>query len=171
MKLRKLELKDAAYMLEWMHDPSVVEYMGTNFAEKTIDDCRKFIEASQICTDTLNLAVTDDEDNYMGTVSLKHIDREKKTAEFAITVSAAAMGKGYSKYGMRTILEKGIRELLLEKIYWCVSAENLRAVRFYDKSGYMRTEEVPRHIKMPYDKKEKLLWYVYDENVKPKDQL
>lgn len=43
MKLRKLEEKDAKLMLEWMHDKSVVEFMGANFEAKTIDDCKKFI--------------------------------------------------------------------------------------------------------------------------------
>ena len=51
MYLRKLEPKDAPLMLEWMHDRSVVAHLGANFAEKTIDDCLRFISASQ--TDAL----------------------------------------------------------------------------------------------------------------------
>ena len=58
-------------------------------------------------TDTdLHLAVANDNDAYMGTVSLKHI--HDGTAEFAITVRACAMGKGYSQFGMVSILEIGI---------------------------------------------------------------
>ena len=161
MKLRKLEQKDAELMLEWMHDKSVVEHLGTNFAAKTITDCQNFIKASQNDEKNLNLAVVNDNDEYMGTVSLKHIDKQNGTAEFAITVRAAAMGKGFSKYGMQKILEKGIEEVGLKKIYWCVSVDNLRAVRFYDKCGYIRSEEVPEHIKEPYKQTANLLWYVY----------
>lgn len=34
MKLRNLENKDAAFMLEWMHDTSVVKYMRSDLLIK-----------------------------------------------------------------------------------------------------------------------------------------
>lgn len=162
MKLRKLELKDAEYMLGWMHDDNVVHFMGTNFAEKTIDDCRNFIKSSWNDENNLNLAVVNDNDRYMGTVSLKHINSTNRTAEFAITVCADAMGKGYSKYGMQKILEMGIKDLKLERIYWCVSKLNERAVKFYDKCGYKRICNIPNYIKEPYGQNDNLIWYLYN---------
>lgn len=134
MKLRKLEQKDAPFMLEWMHDESVVEYLQADFAHKTLEDCRSFIEAAQDTTKNMHLAITDDNDEYMGTVSLKNI--ENGSAEFAITIRKVAMGNGYSKYGMKEIIRIGLEELELNRIYWCVSPENIRACRFYDKNGY-----------------------------------
>ena len=161
MKLRKLKVEDAPLMLEWMHDESVVSQLAANFAAKTIDDCRNFIAASLTGDDDLHLAVTDDADTYMGTVSLKHIDRTRGTAEFAITVRACAMGKGYSHFGMESILKMGIAELGLKVIYWCVSPKNARAVRFYDKHGYARTTAVPASILNAYPADMPLIWYVY----------
>lgn len=160
MKLRKLRPEDAELMLQWMHDNSVVEHLGTNFAEKTLEDCQRFIASSQTAENDLHLAVTDGEGEYMGTVSLKHIDRANRTAEFAITVRAAAMGKGYSRFAMERILEMGLGEMGLDAIYWCVAPVNRRAVRFYDKCGYQRTEDVPAHILAPYPSDMELLWYV-----------
>lgn len=138
MKLRKLQSKDAELMLEWMHDESVTEYMQTNFASKSIEDCRRFVEAAQNASKNMHLAIVDDNDDYMGTVSLKNITEED--AEFAITIRKTAMGKGYSKYGMQEIIRVGFEELNLKIIYWCVSPENKRAVHFYDKNGYRRVE-------------------------------
>lgn len=138
MKLRKLQLKDAPFMLEWMHDKSVVENMQTDFASKTIEDCENFIRAANSTIHDLHLAIVDENDIYMGTVSLKHI--ENNTAEFAITVRKSAMGKGYSHFGMVEILRVGLEELGLDRIYWCVSSNNKRAVRFYDKNGYQRID-------------------------------
>ena len=37
VKLRRLKPEDAPLMLEWMHDPSVVEKLQTNFAGKTLN--------------------------------------------------------------------------------------------------------------------------------------
>lgn len=136
MKLRKLKRKDATFMLEWMHDPTVTENLQTDFRRKTIEDCEAFIDAGQNGNENIHLAIADDSDEYMGTVSLKHITASE--AEFAIAVRKSAMGRGYSKYGMEKILQYGFADLGLESIYWCVSPENKRAVCFYDKNGYHR---------------------------------
>ena len=161
MKLRKLASHDAPLMLEWMHDPSVVGHLSTNFAEKTLEDCQGFIDWANNAKSDLHLAIADEADTYMGTVSLKHI--HEGTAEFAITVRAAAMGKGYAGYGMAAILEMGIRQLGLSAIYWCVSRYNARAVRFYDKNSYVRTESVPESIRNAYTPEQNadFIWYVY----------
>lgn len=161
MILRKLQPEDAPLMLRWMHDRSVVAHLGTNFAEKTLNDCLRFIEASREDRENIHLAVAEDDGVYMGTVSLKHIDRVHGTAEFAITVRAEAMGRGYSRFAMERILDMGLGELGLESIWWCVSPANVRAVRFYDKCGYRRTAGVPEHILAPYPEDMELLWYVY----------
>ncbi|MGN8738920.1 GNAT family N-acetyltransferase [Bilifractor sp. HCP3S3_D3] len=135
MRLRKLEEKDAPLMLEWMHDDSVVHFLQTNFAAKDIDDCKTFINIAKNETENLHLAIVDDNDEYMGTVSLKDI--HKNSAEFAITIRKCAMGKGYSSFGMSEIIREGFSRGL-KCIYWCVAPENCRAVRFYDKNGYHR---------------------------------
>lgn len=164
MKLRKLELKDAPLMLEWMHDDSVVHFMGANFAEKTIEDCKNFIQYSQTCEDDLHMAVVDENDEYMGTVSLKHINRKLKMAEFAVTVRKCAMGQGYSAYGMKEIIRIGLEELHLDQVIWCVSKVNERAVRFYDKNGYQRTTDIPQEFIDMYTEEQNagFIWYVED---------
>ena len=48
MKIRKLELKDAPFMLEWMHDESVVVNLRSDFLKKTLSDCINFINLSEI---------------------------------------------------------------------------------------------------------------------------
>lgn len=137
LKIRPLLPKDAPLMLEWMHDPDVVRYMHTDFASKTLEDCERFIKTAKITKKNLHYAIVNDEDEYMGTVSLKQI-RDGK-AEFAITVRACAMGKDYARFGMKKMIEKGFTELELDEIYWCVAPENARALRFYDKNGYERS--------------------------------
>ena len=138
MKLRNLELKDAPLMLEWMHDKSVVEDLRTNFLSKTIEDCENFIKNSWDDKNNWNVAITDEEDTYMGTISLKNIKED--SAEFGITIRACAMGKGYSIWAMKEILNIGFQEKNLKKIYWCVSPDNKRAVRFYDKNEFRRVD-------------------------------
>lgn len=159
--LRKLRPEDAVPMLEWMHDESVVEHLHADFLHKTLQDCERFIRFSQDDKKDLHLAVTDQTDAYMGTVSLKNIDQQSGTAEFGICMHPAGMGTGLSKAAMAEILEYGYRILGLKEIFWCVSARNQRANRFYQKNGYMFAERVPEKIESVYQdiKSEKLIWY------------
>lgn len=158
--MRSLNVKDAQYMLEWMHDDSVVHDLQTDFSSKTLDDCIAFIEKSLNDKENINLAITDDKDEYMGTVSLKHIFNG--SAEFAIAVRKCAMGKGYSRFGMEEIIKKGFNELGVYKIYWCVSPLNVRAVRFYDKNGYVRVSPDLINVKAYYTEKQinEYYWYL-----------
>ncbi len=139
MKLRPLARKDAPLMLEWMHDECVVKDLQANFAAKTLEDCENFIRSCANSSENLHLAIVDEKDEYMGTVSLKHI-RPGIDGEFAITIRACAMGKGLSAFGMKEIISVGLHQLGLQKVYWCVSPDNKRAVRFYDKNGYPRVD-------------------------------
>ena len=160
MKLRKLELKDAPLMLEWMHDKSVVEDLRTNFLTKTIEDCKNFIESSWQDKDNWNVAIVNDEDIYMGTVSLKNI--KETSAEFGITVRSCAMGKGYAIWAMEEALRFGFVERDVQKIYWCVSPENKRAVRFYDKNGFARIDAKELDMIEGYTQEQiaAYVWYV-----------
>ena len=158
MNLRKLELKDAPFMLEWMHDPTVVEYMQTDFAGKTLYDCKSFIEKSWNDKRNLHLAIVDKQDIYMGTVSLKNI--QNFSAEFAITIRKSAMGKGYSKYATQQIFDLGRKQKGLKNIFWCVSPKNIRAIKFYDKNGYPRVDKnAVNHEGYTIDQVNSFIWY------------
>lgn len=157
MVLRRLELKDAPFMLEWMHDRNVTQYLKANFASKKLKDAEAFIQASWSNKKSLNYAIASDEDEYMGTVSLKNI--EAGSTEFAIVVRSKAMGLGYSWFGMKKILEKAFEELRLERVFWCVSLDNTRAVRFYDKHHFQEASDIPDRILREYAGDKNLKWY------------
>lgn len=159
MKLRDLELKDAPLMLEWMHDQSVVANLRGNFLGKTIKDAEEFIKLSRNKLQNIHLAIATDEDEYMGTVSLKNVGRDNNSAEFAITVRKSAMGRGYSWYGMEEIIRRAFEEYNLESVYWCVSRNNERAVRFYDKHNFHEAVDISKEIRNRYAEMKNLKWY------------
>ena len=159
MKLRNLEEKDAPFMLEWMHDDTVTGQLRGNFSEKRLEDCKTFIESSLDKNENVHLAIVSDEDEYMGTVSLKSINRVNNSAEFAIAVRKCAMGKGYSWFGMEEIIRLAFDDYGLESVYWCVSRNNARAVRFYDKHNFHEALDIPSEILKRYEGISNLKWY------------
>lgn len=158
MRLRKLEIKDAPLMLEWMHDPEVTAFLNANFAKKTLGDAEDFIKSS-IDENNIHLAIVSDLDEYMGTVSLKHINKENNTAEFAIAMRTIAMGHGYAWYGIQAIIEKGFSEIGLESIYWCVDRDNTRAIRFYDKHNFHEALDILPSVLARYHDNRNYKWY------------
>ncbi len=156
MYLRELKPKDAPLMLAWMHNDGVVSGLRGDFKSKTIEDCKAFIESS-ISEHSVHFAIAADTDEYMGTVSLKNI--EDGCAEFAITVRMEAMGKGYAWFGMEAILDKAFNSLGLECVYWCVSRDNERAMRFYDKHHFHEAVDIPSYVLERYADVNNLKWY------------
>lgn len=157
MNIRNLEMKDAALMVAWMHDKNVTQNLHADFGSKTIEDAEAFIRASWTDENNLNLAIVSTSDEYMGTVSLKHI--ENGSAEFAIVVRSEAMGHDYAWYGMSSIIDKAFRELGLESVYWCVSRNNTRAVHFYDKHHFHEALDIPKKVLERYKGVDNLKWY------------
>lgn len=171
MKLRLLEERDAPLMLEWMHDLSVVGNLKADFMKKTLADCKEFIYKAQDTREDYHMAVVDDNDVYMGTVSLKHI--KHKSAEFGIVVRKAAMGRGYSIYAMQEMLRVAFEELHLDRVFWCVSRINKRALHFYDKNGYQRISDKAIDICEGYSEEEieAYLWYQVERNGSTNDVM
>ena len=159
MYLRRLKEDDARFMLEWMHDISVTGFLKTDFSCKTFEDAYDFIIDSQKDDNNLNLAISNENDEYMGTVSLKHIN--EVNAEFAIVVRRCAMGKGYAKFGMDEIIKMALFDYNLRYVYWCVNPDNKRAVIFYDKNNYDRIDYSKIHICGNYGQKQLKAYYWY----------
>lgn len=160
MYLRRLEKKDAPLMLEWMHDPKVVQYMRTDFSKKSIEDCYEFINGS-ITDVSQHYAIVSDIDEYMGTVSLTHIDEDSTTAEISVVVRNSAMRRGYSWYAMETIISKAFEIDSLEAVYWCVDTHDKRALKFYEKHDFHEALDIPEVIQNRYKDYQNLRWYSF----------
>lgn len=138
MNLRKLEYKDAPTMLEWMHDSDVTNYLKNDFAKMKLKDCIDFIEKTKYDTDNIHYAVCDEKDEYLGTISLKNIDKISGTAEYAISFRSKSIGTGTAFEATKEILQIAFLKLNLNRVYLDVLCENKRAVRFYEKVGFIK---------------------------------
>lgn len=134
--LRYLEEKDAAGMLEWMTDPMIVCFFRFDASKITLDSCREFIAASDKERSTRHYAIVDEKDTYLGTISLKNIDQNKKSAEYAISTRKCAHGTGAAMKATQGLLCIAFLELGLERVYLNVMKENGRANKFYRKAGF-----------------------------------
>lgn len=160
MELRSLVDKDAKYMLEWMSSKAITQDLDLDYSSCNIENTKEFIKSLEWTIDEKHLAIVSDEDEYMGTVSLKHIDQLDGLAEFAIVVREKAMGKGYAWFGMLEMLKNAFEKYNLNRVYWCVNKNNRRALRFFLKHGFnMLDGDVPAEIIKRHSNEENLLWF------------
>lgn len=161
--LRNLELKDAKPMLDCLKDPKVNLLMNIDGSKMTIFDCEKFIKSSLESNNHKHFAITDNYDKWVGTISLKNIDLNSKTAEYAIITASNVHGTGISYLSTMEILNYGFNVLKLEKVYLNVVKDNERANKFYQKCGFKYEGCFKNHIYIKgkiYD----LLWYAILKN-------
>ncbi len=158
MTLRKLEEKDAPYMEEWMKDEKINRYFRFDPDKVTFISVLEFIKNNQNNRNSYNFAITDDEDTYLGTVSLKNLDINAKNGEYAIALRSSAQRTGAGRFATIEILKFAFEELGLERIYLNVLSENEHAIKFYQKIGFIYEGESYHHINLRGELKS-LKWF------------
>lgn len=154
ISLRELHEKDAPLMLEWMHDSEIQKSFKKDMLNAQIEDTKKFCLSATIPAlndvvsgDSIHMAIVDESDEYLGTISLKNIDFDNMSAEYAITTRKKVHGKGVAFKATGLILKKAFEELGLHRVYLNVFADNLPAIKLYEKSGFVFEGEFIEHIK------------------------
>lgn len=144
-------LKDAAGMLEWMHDPSCNVFFKKNMSKMTMEDVLRFISINGNAEESLgsrHYAVVNDNDIYLGTISLKNINMDSKDAEYAISLRGITRGTGVAETATMLLLKVAFQELGLEKVYLNVLAINERAIHFYQKIGFIEASSPTKNIEI-----------------------
>ncbi len=170
ISLRELHEKDAILMLEWMHNPVIQKSFKKNMLDANLEDTIKFCISSKVPTlgeiksgDSIHMAIVDENDEYLGTVSLKDINWDNMTAEYAITTREKVHGKGVAFKATGLILRKAFKEYGLHRVYLNVFSDNEAAIRLYERAGFRYEGEFREHIKMGEEYKD-WKWYGMLEN-------
>lgn len=152
IRLRKLLVKDAPYMYEWMHYKDIYKSFRTDMGKLTLDDAKKFCEEAGCCEDistgdSRHYAIVDSKDDiYLGTISLKNISIENRNAEYAIVTRKEAWGKGIAYKATGLILDKAFSEMGLHRVYLSVYSNNVAAIRLYERCGFKYEGEFREHF-------------------------
>lgn len=159
--LRPLMEEDAKLMLEWMHDSDINCWFQIDFSEfveqQAIDFIRKANETNGNRTQ-YHYAITEADGKYLGTVSLKNVDRINRNAEYAICMRKEAMGKGLAFQATQDILKIAFDELNLNRVYLNVLSDNKKAIGLYERSNFRYEGEWKEHLYLN-NKYRSIKWY------------
>lgn len=145
-RLREIQLKDLEKMHEWMNDPEVTESMAIGRYSHSKEEIAEFIKSSWNDNRNVHFAIVTDQDEYVGTVSLKNINLIDRNAEYAIALHKDFWGSEYARFATDRIIAYGFSKLNLYKIYLNVSVKNTRANKFYEKYGFILEGRFKGHL-------------------------
>lgn len=145
-RLRELQLKDLEKMYEWMTDPDVTHSLAIGRYPNSKANIENFIVKSWTDRNNVHFAIVTDQDEYVGTVSLKNIQWIDRNAEYAIALRKEFWGSEYAKFATDEILSYGFGKLNLHKIYLNVLSKNVRANTFYEKYGFIHEGTFKDHM-------------------------
>lgn len=134
IKLRKLQEKDIDGMLEWMHDPEINCFF--RFDAENMDYQKAYEFVTSDSEGNQHFAIVDEQDEYIGTISLKEIDFRHRKAEYAISLRKKWHGSGAAIEASEILIKYAFEKLGLHRIYLNVLSDNIRAIRFYEKCGF-----------------------------------
>lgn len=164
-ELRELKQKDCEGMLEWMHDPEINYFYTDKIRNATEEDVLRFIQVAEKEKKegiTYHYAVVNEQDEYLGTISLKNIELVKG-AEYAISMRGKYHGQGIASWATQEILGIAFEQLKLHRVYLNVLSDNTHANRFYERNGF-RYEGQSRECIQINGEMKSLNWYAVLES-------
>lgn len=164
MRLRCLEKKDAEGILSWMKDPEVNCFFRFDPDKVTRETVNSFIIDSIKDSENKHLAIANDKDEYLGTISLKHIDTINRNAEYAIVLKKSASGRGVGKWATEALFKIAFEELKLNKVYLNVLSDNSSAQKLYEKVGFNYEGELKEHLIINGEKKNLKLYGILERD-------
>ncbi|MER8185469.1 GNAT family protein [Kitasatospora sp. NPDC094015] len=118
-------------------DPEVRRLTGTR-REFTLESIRTWCAERAGCPDRLDLAVEDPADGtFLGDLALNDLDPDSESAGFRIALTAGHPGRGLGTEATVLLLRYAFEEVRLHRVELEVFAHNPRAVRAYEKAGFV----------------------------------
>jgi RimJ/RimL family protein N-acetyltransferase len=146
--LRALELSDVDRTHRWHNDARLYDMLVSPFryvshaAEE--EWIRRKVAYSQ--TESQLALCLREGDQHIGNVHLTNIDWVSRHACVGIFIGAAQhWSKGYGRQAMRLILRHAFHDLGLHRVYLTVLEDNHRAIKTYEKCGFVVEGRLRQH--------------------------
>ncbi len=139
--LRPLTLADTSNIVRWRNQPEVYKNLYTQnliTEEQHVGYFHKYVETGLV-RQYIIVAEIDGVPTDIGTVFLKGIDRESRKAEYGLFIGELqARGKGFASAIASAALKVAFYELDLNRVYLTVFADNIPAIKSYEKAGFRK---------------------------------
>lgn len=141
VSLREFRRDDIPVIHSWVNDPEILRFLSWGIFPQTQKETERFVEAQMSGEDPSSrvLVISLRKDNTcIGTTGCHNIDWRNRSAELGIVIGKPEyLGKGYGTEATDLLLDFSFNELNLHRVYLHVFDFNRRAVRSYQKCGFV----------------------------------
>jgi RimJ/RimL family protein N-acetyltransferase len=142
IRLRAIQRNDLPLFVNWLNDPETIKGLSL-FRPISIEDEETWFE--NLCKGSLDerpfvIDVRAKENSWtsIGNLGFSRIDWRVRSAEFGICIGEKSYwNQGYGSEAVHLLLEYGFKTLNLNRIFLRVFATNPRAIRSYEKVGFI----------------------------------
>jgi len=143
VRLRHTEKEDLPLFVEWLNDPEVrrglMSHLPISMAEEQ-QWFEKVLSAPQEERPLVIEVKTESGWRMIGNSGFHNLDWPNRNAELGIFIGDKSYwDQGYGTEVMRLLLRHGFTTLNLHMIYLRVHADNHRAIRVYEKAGFINS--------------------------------
>lgn len=137
---RALTPDDAPAMSNWLNDEDVTRLLYQGLRPMSAAAVYDVWSREALDSNTISLAVCrKDDDQFVGTTGVYDLQWVVRSASFRVFIGdKASWDRGIGTECARLMLRYGFDKLNLHRIWLGVNAANERAVRAYEKAGFVR---------------------------------
>lgn len=141
IRLRSVERSDLPRFVEWLNDPEVTAGLAMVLPLSQVDEEAWFDHMMKLPPDQHALVIEFNQDAAwlpLGDCGFMNFDYRNRSAEIGIFIGRKDLWNlGYGTETMRLLLKHGFNTLNLHRIYLRVFVSNTRAIRAYEKAGFV----------------------------------
>lgn len=138
ISLTPLAVDDLPLLFEWINDREQVLFNGP-YKPVHWDQHKAWFESIQARKDVVIFGIRLENRKLIGSCQLHSINPIHQSAELQIRIGETEeRGHGYGTEAVRLLLDFAFKDLNLHRVYLNVFANNVRAIRAYEKAGFSR---------------------------------
>ena len=141
IRLRHIERADLSYFVEWLNDPEVHQGLSLYIPLSQVEEERWFESSLERPPEERPLAIeTKHGEDWMliGNCGFFNIDWRNRNAELGVFIGDKNYwDKGYGTEVIHLLVQHGYDTLNLHRLFLRVYEDNPRAIRAYEKAGFV----------------------------------
>ncbi len=142
--IRGIQKEDASQIYKWVNEEQLRDFTGTLYPVSEFEH-EKWIANVTTSQNTKLFAICVD-NKCIGTIGLKNFDTTSRNVELYISIGENNLqNNGYGSDAVSTLTRFCFEHLNIHKVYLKVFASNKRAVRCYEKAGFIEEGMLKEH--------------------------
>lgn len=147
-KLREIARKDIITINKWRNNDKLISNLGAPFRyiNEEVDN-NWYDNYMKNRANSVRCAITDEDDEIIGLISLVSIDYLNQSGELHIMIGDEKnQGKGIGLFAVKEMINHAFNNLNLHRIELSVLDSNIHAKKLYEKAGF-KYEGTKKHAK------------------------